>query len=116
MDIIRKYAGQLIDYSWFSSRWFVTDSVSDAINCYENCLLNKLEYKPKSKLNLGKMNFIKIIFALLCLINVSTAAGLKAKANMRSMVTNFSGLSPRQIQLIKRIIKIQKKIQYGRFA
>ena len=62
------------------------------------------------------MNFINIIFALFCFINVSTAAGLRAKANMRSMVTNFSGLSPRQIQLIKRIIKIKQKIHYGRFA
>ena len=62
------------------------------------------------------MNFLNIIFALLCLINVSSAAGLRVKANMRSMVTNFSGLSPRQIQIIKRILQAQKKIKYGRFA
>ena len=62
------------------------------------------------------MNLINMMFALCFLINVTSAERLRANANMRGMVTKFSELSSRQIQMIKEILKLQQKIQHGRFA
>ena len=87
-------------------------SVTGGINCYENVLY----YKLVLNWDFCNMNLMNMMFALCFLINVTSAERLRAKANMRGIVTKFSGLSPRQIQMIKRILKLEQKIQYGRFA
>ena len=62
------------------------------------------------------MNLINMILVLYYVFNVTSAENFRANGNMRGMETKFSGLSPRQIQLIKRILKAQQKVQHGRFA
>ena len=98
------YASNWSDSSWFSG-----------INCCENRCANTSRLKP-SFWNIDEMNLTNILFALLYLINVGSADTWRAKGNMRGMATKFSGLSPRQIQIIKRILKAQQKVQHGRFA
>ena len=111
-----KCVKDLRDFIFYASNWSDSSRFSGSINCYENlCWTNTSRLEP-SFWNIHEMNLTNILFALLYLINVGSADTSPAKGNMRGIATKFSGLSPRQIQLIKRILKAQQKVQHGRFA
>ena len=77
-----------------------------------------VDIEIKTSLAWLKMNFFQIIFTV-CLILCSVtahASRLGGKGNMRGTITKYSGLTPRQILMIKRIIQAKKKLHYGRFA
>ena len=62
------------------------------------------------------MNF-KVILAIILAIFVTTnnAARLGGKGNMRGVATKFSGLSPKQMKLLKKLLQQRQKQKYGRF-
>ena len=73
-----------------------------------------LEKVKKSETN---MNF-KMIFTIIFLIVItsSSAARLGGKGNMRGMLTRASGLSSRQMILLRKQLYFAQKRKYGRFA
>ena len=50
------------------------------------------------------------------LVAAAAAAGIGGKGNMRGLATKFSGYSPRQMIIIKKILAQRRNGNYGRFA
>ena len=65
-----------------------------------------------------KMKLLQIILTLCYFSNAS--GGRKThpgrKGNMRGTITIFSGFTPREIKMIKRILEAESNSKYGRFA
>ena len=63
------------------------------------------------------MNFKLIITAIFLLfITASSAARLGFKGNMRGLLTRASGLSPRQMMMLRKQLQLAQNRRYGRFA
>ena len=63
------------------------------------------------------MNLLQMIFTVLLFTNATAGKiRLGGKGNMRGTITRSSGLTPRQILMIKKIMQARQKLQYGRFA
>ena len=63
------------------------------------------------------MNFKMILtMILLICVTVSTAARLGGKGNMRGLLARSSGLSPRQMTMLRNQLHLARKRKYGRFA
>ena len=63
------------------------------------------------------MNF-KMILTIIFLIFVTASAGarLGGRGNMRGLLTQSSGLSPRQMMMLRKKLYLVQKMKYGRFA
>ena len=63
------------------------------------------------------MNFKMILtMILLICVTVSTAARLGGKGNMRGLLARSSGLSSRQMTILRNQLYLARKRKYGRFA
>ena len=64
------------------------------------------------------MKLLQIILTLCCFSYASGGrkTALGRKGNMRGTITVFSGLTPRDIKMIKMILEAQANLKYGRFA
>ena len=58
---------------------------------------------------------ILTMIVLIC-VTVSTAARLGGKGNMRGLLARSSGLSPRQMTMLRNQLHLARKRKYGRFA
>ena len=62
----------------------------------------------------------QIFLAMQCILIAfsvaAAAAGIGGKGNMRGLATKFSGYSPRQMIIIKKILAQRRNGNYGRFA
>lgn len=61
------------------------------------------------------MKFLHVIIFTFSFI-ICDAARLGGKGNMRGVVTQYSGLSPKQMMLFKIMLKLHQNSKYGRFA
>ena len=63
----------------------------------------------------------QIILAMQCILYAFSvasinSAGIVGRGNMRGLATKFSGYSPRQMIIIKKILAQRRNGNYGRFA
>ena len=61
---------------------------------------------------------LQIILAIILALSVSisNASRVAGKGNMRGVATKFSSLSPKQMILIRKLLRQRQKRKYGRFA
>ena len=63
-----------------------------------------------------KFQIFLTIHCILASLFVAAAASVGGRGNMRGLATKFSGYSPRQMIIIKKILAQRRKGNYGRFA
>jgi len=62
------------------------------------------------------MKFQRILTIIFTVFVVTKCDRLGGKGNTRGVVTKYAGLSPKQIMLLKIILKLRQDSKFGRFA
>ena len=84
----------------------------------KGCQFYKLAHIAIKTISTIKMKLLQILLGL-CYFSYASGGRktrLGRKGNMRGTITIFSGFTPREIKMIKRILGAEEKLQYGRFA
>ena len=62
-----------------------------------------------------KINLMTIVVFFLVKLSRIEAQRLTNKANLRGVIAQFSSFSPREVQLLRKLIQIKEQQGYGRF-
>ena len=76
---------------------------------------NHSKFKVEESDMFNKINFMSIFVLVLVVLNGIEARRIKRKGNLRGVTTQFSNLSPRQMMMLKKLMKIKQQSRYGRF-
>ena len=76
---------------------------------------NHSKFKVEESDMFNKINFMSIFALVLVVLNGIEARRIKRKGNLRGVTTQFSNLSPRQMMMLRKLVKIKQQSRYGRF-
>ena len=84
----------------------------------KDCQFSRLAHIAIKTILTIKMKLLQILLILCYFSNASgrRKTRLGRKGNMRGTITIFSGLTPREIRMIKLILEAESNSKYGRFA
>ena len=76
---------------------------------------NHSKFKVEESDMFNKINFMSIFVLVLVVLNGIEARRIKSKGNLRGVTTQFSNLSPREMMMLRKLMKIKQQSRHGRF-
>ena len=76
---------------------------------------NHSKFKVEESDMFNRLNYMSIFVLVLVVLNGVEARRIKSKGNLRGATTQFSNLSPREMMMLRKLMKIKQQSRYGRF-